>query len=138
MFRVLLVTTRIRKEVDYYIQEVKDNEAQLQQMKEQQKDPYDIKKFEEVVAESRMMVPDSQRRLSTALQELTKFLETLAQSHEEVGEEWKTAARELLEKEGTPLRQVNDTSTGVVQDMGQTDQDSPSTNIESLQPGEAF
>ncbi|KAL7447708.1 hypothetical protein ACHAWC_000044, partial [Mediolabrus comicus] len=38
---------RLIKEATYYEKEVKENEQQLQRMKDEKKDPYDIKKFEE-------------------------------------------------------------------------------------------
>mmetsp|Transcript_32539 Transcript_32539/g.67864 ORF Transcript_32539/g.67864 Transcript_32539/m.67864 type:complete len:134 (-) Transcript_32539:293-694(-) len=111
---------RIRKEVDYYLQEVKENEEQLQQMKDDQKDPYDIKKFEEVLGESRMMVPDSHRRLEAAVEDLSSFLE--ASAPDLTDEEWKTTAQQILEKEKS----------------GTSDEAAPSTNVDGLAEGEAF
>ena len=43
-------------------------------MKEDGKDPYDIKKFAEVLDESKMMVPDSEARLKKNVEELDSFL----------------------------------------------------------------
>mmetsp|Transcript_33507 Transcript_33507/g.49196 ORF Transcript_33507/g.49196 Transcript_33507/m.49196 type:complete len:92 (-) Transcript_33507:323-598(-) len=43
-------------------------------MKADGRDPYDIKKFEEVLGESYMMVPDSKARLKKALEDLSLFL----------------------------------------------------------------
>ena len=73
---LLLLARRIAKEVDYYKKEVKENEDKLAAMKEQQKDPYDIKKFEEVLGESLMMVPDSENRLQKSLEDLAEFLKS--------------------------------------------------------------
>jgi tubulin-specific chaperone A len=66
-----LRTRRLAKEVAYYEKEVKENEEKLQGMKEAKKDAYDIKKFEEVLGESYMMIPDSKARFQQSLEELS-------------------------------------------------------------------
>lgn len=43
-------------------------------MKAEGKDPYDIKKQEEVLQESYMMIPDSKARLAAAVDDLKAFL----------------------------------------------------------------
>ena len=58
------------KEVNAYEKEVEQNEARVQKMRDEGKDPYDIRKQEEVLQESYMMVPDSKSRLETALGDL--------------------------------------------------------------------
>lgn len=70
------VCQRLLKEVGYYQREVLENEAKLQTMEKEGKDPYDIKKFKEVLAESLMMIPDSERRLQASLDDLGLFLDT--------------------------------------------------------------
>jgi tubulin-specific chaperone A len=60
--------------VDYYTKEAKENEHQLARMKAEHRDIHDVKKFEEVLGESYMMIPDSQGRLLEALVELKQFL----------------------------------------------------------------
>lgn len=45
-------------------------------MKDEMKDTYDIKKFEEIVGESSMMIPDSKRRLNENIESLRLFLDT--------------------------------------------------------------
>ena len=111
------------KEVAYYQQEVKENEAKLQTMKDQQKDPYDIKKFEEVLGESYMMIPDSQKRLQKSLEDLSLFLDTQSDdsSNPLDGSEWLSTARELLED-----------------NLKKEDKDVETTNVEGLEDGEAF
>jgi len=42
--------------------------ARIQKMRDDGKDPYDIRKQEEVLQESYMMVPDSKARLETAIE----------------------------------------------------------------------
>lgn len=64
-------------------------------MKADGKDPYDIKKFEEVLGESQMMIPDSQNRLKKSIDELKEFL--TANAEELTDEEWLPAAKTLVE-----------------------------------------
>lgn len=64
-------------------------------MKADNKDPYDIKKFEEVLGESKMMVPDSQNRYKKSLEDLKEFLNV--NEDDLNNEEWITTAKGLLE-----------------------------------------
>lgn len=65
---------RLIKEVNYYKSEVQENQQKLQQMKQDpNKDQYDTKKFQEVLDESHMMVPDSESRLGKAVEDLKAF-----------------------------------------------------------------
>lgn len=85
--------------MEYYKKEVKENEAKLEAMKEEQKDAYDIKKFEEVLGESYMMVPDSENRFKKSLEDLSQFLK----SDEFQGDDtsgWETTAKEILKLHG--------------------------------------
>ena len=111
------------KEVSYYEGEVKENESKLAEMKAANKDPYDIKKFEEVLGESYMMIPDSTSRLKQALEELSSFLQS-SEVEEHKSNEWYVQAQELLAKEKDLL------------DMGEGDVQE--TNVEDLKSGEAF
>mmetsp|Transcript_31968 Transcript_31968/g.48314 ORF Transcript_31968/g.48314 Transcript_31968/m.48314 type:complete len:85 (-) Transcript_31968:13-267(-) len=52
-------------------------------MKDEMKDGYDIKKFEEVVGESSMMIPDSKRRLNENIESLRLFLDTASGLHKD-------------------------------------------------------
>lgn len=65
------IVKRMQKEVASYEKEVTVNEAKVQKMREDGKDSYDIKKFEEVLQESYMMIPDSKNRLDKATEELS-------------------------------------------------------------------
>jgi len=56
---------------------LQENETKLQQMKDENKDQYDIKKFQEVVGESQMMIPDSISRRDKALEDLKEFVALL-------------------------------------------------------------
>jgi len=64
------VCKRMVKEVQSYEKEVVVNEARVQKMRDEGKDPYDIRKQEEVLQESYMMIPDSKARLETTLADL--------------------------------------------------------------------
>ena len=91
-------------------------------MKSSGKDPYDIKQFEKVLAESYMMVPDSERRLKQSLEDLSCFLESCDGATINRSSDWYATAQEIVqEKYG---------------DKG--DQDFPKTNIEDLGNDEEF
>eukprot|EP00904_Undaria_pinnatifida_P014064 jgi/Undpi1/9789/HiC_scaffold_27.g12244.m1 len=62
------------KEVASYEKEAKDNEAKVQKMRDEGKDSYDIRKQEEVLQESYMMIPDSKGRLAKVFEDLEGFL----------------------------------------------------------------
>ena len=68
------VCKRLAKEVLYYEKEAADNEKRIQKMRDDEKDIYDIRKQEEVLGESYMMIPDSKNRLETAVFELANLI----------------------------------------------------------------
>lgn len=68
------VCKRMSKEASYYVKEVAENTARVQKMRDDDKDPFDIKKQEEVLEESVMMVPDSRRRLGEVMRALQGLL----------------------------------------------------------------
>eukprot|EP01040_Poterioochromonas_malhamensis_P000510 gene510-544_t len=91
------VCKRMKKEVAAYEKEVITNEARVQKMKDEGRDIYDIRKQEEVLQESYMMVPDSKNRFQEALNELNNLLEQYAEDAA-VTEETRTEARAILEE----------------------------------------
>ncbi|KAG5324907.1 TBCA protein, partial [Pseudoatta argentina] len=102
------VVKRLAKEKVTYEKEAAQQRERIQKLKEQDKDGYDIKKQEEVLQESLMMVPDCQRRLVKAFEELKKILET-EQDLKEVEDYIKAEkvlqeAEEQLPKEGDILQ----------------------------------
>jgi tubulin-specific chaperone A len=97
------LVSRLHKEVDYYRREVLENEARLQTMKKEGKDPYDIKKYKEVLGESQMMIPDSERRLQASLEDLSLFLDT---NNSLDDSEYLTQARELLQNSSEDRKSV--------------------------------
>ncbi|XP_021671352.2 tubulin-folding cofactor A isoform X2 [Hevea brasiliensis] len=66
---------RILKELRSYEKEVEREAAKTADMKEKGADPYDLKQQENVLAESRMMIPDCHKRLEVALADLKGTLE---------------------------------------------------------------
>ncbi|ELU06721.1 hypothetical protein CAPTEDRAFT_179546 [Capitella teleta] len=89
------VVKRIGKECAMYAKEVTKQEEHIEKMKSDGKDEYDIRKQNEVLEESRMMIPDTNRRLKAAKEELTQLLE--GNSHLQEKEEY-IAAQTLLKE----------------------------------------
>ncbi|CAN0902211.1 Tubulin-folding cofactor A [Linum grandiflorum] len=77
---------RIAKELHSYEKEVEREAAKTSDMKEKGADPYDLKQQENVLAESRMMIPDCHKRLEAALADLKS---TLAELLEESSQDQK-------------------------------------------------
>ena len=115
------------KECTFYEREVAENEKKLQQMKDENRDPYDIKKFQEVLSESHMMIPDSICRRDKALSDLKDFLAVL-EGEELAGNEWMVEAKNMLS--GADL---SDDKAGK-----ETGIDVAETPVEGLADGEAF
>jgi hypothetical protein len=110
----------------YYQQEVIENETNLQEMKDQQRNVHDIKKFEEVLGESRMMIPDSKSRLDQALSDLTAYL-TSDEVKDLETSEWFIQAQDLLK--------VNKSQTQDAEDIGYVLEE---TDVSNLDEGEAY
>lgn len=148
-------TTRMLKEVAFYKQEVSENERELDDMKGRtDKDEYDVKQFQHVLAESHMMVPDSQARLDQALRDLADFLHTHVDVVVDGGSEdvpkaseqgnnntddndnkridaageWYQTARQLLKGISIPPNTHNDNDDDIIVE----------TNVEDLADSEAF
>uniref|UniRef100_A0A674H4P9 Tubulin-specific chaperone A n=1 Tax=Taeniopygia guttata TaxID=59729 RepID=A0A674H4P9_TAEGU len=86
------VVRRLAKEKIMYEKEAKQQEEKIEKMKAEACDDYGIKK--QILQESRMMIPDCQRRLEVAHAELTQLLENEKELEE--AEEYKEA-RSILE-----------------------------------------
>ncbi|XP_026276985.1 tubulin-specific chaperone A [Frankliniella occidentalis] len=89
------VVRRIAKEKVMYEKEAEEQRGRIQKFKDEGKDEHDIRKQEEVLLESLMMVPDCQRRLLKAYQDLKNILET--ESELKGLEEFKAAEKVLEE-----------------------------------------
>jgi len=122
---------RLVKEANYYEEEVEENEAKLQQMKDDKKDHYDIKKFQEVLAESHMMIPDSVCRRDKALDDLNEFAALLkkeeAGNSDLMGCEWMGEAKKILGEDENDANQE-----------GEGGEDVAVTAVDGLEEGEAF
>ncbi|KAM0913315.1 hypothetical protein ACQ4PT_012237 [Festuca glaucescens] len=73
---------RAVRELRSYEEEVEKEAAKTAAMKERGADPYDLKQQENVLAESRMMVPDCNKRLEPTLADLKATLAELKESGE--------------------------------------------------------
>lgn len=97
-------THRLVKEVAAYEKEAQEQEAKVRAMKEDGKDPYDIKKQEEVLQESYMMIPDSKARLAAAVEDLKAFLVRPAWQGKGVGPFVWCVSATLSGARGVPVR----------------------------------
>jgi hypothetical protein len=97
-------------------------------MKNSNKDPYDIKRFEQILAESHMMVPDSSKRLQLALDELSTFVAENALNVDSTGEWWISANALLKEQCKRNDRLAADDDDDKVAE----------TNVDDLADDEAF
>ncbi|XP_005505998.2 tubulin-specific chaperone A isoform X1 [Columba livia] len=88
------VVRRLAKEKVMYEKEAKQQEEKIEKMKAEACDDYGIKKQIEILQESRMMIPDCQRRLEIAHADLSQLLENEKELEE--AEEYKEA-RSILE-----------------------------------------
>lgn len=68
------IVKRLAKEKVMYEKEADNQRNRIEKLKTEGKDEYDIRKQEEVLQESLMMVPDCQRRLLKAYEELNSIL----------------------------------------------------------------
>ncbi|XP_032874721.1 tubulin-specific chaperone A [Amblyraja radiata] len=85
----IIVFHRLVKEKHMYEKEAIQQEEKVAKMKAEGADHYVVKKQMEVLQESRMMIPDCQRRLATAHSDLLQLLE--CEKEMEETEEYKEA-----------------------------------------------
>jgi len=90
------VVQRIKKEKFMYEKETEDIKVEIEKMKEKGLDEYDIKKKNELLQESQMMVPDCEKRLSNSVELLKNLLEVNQQLSES----------EIFQKAQTVLSEV--------------------------------
>lgn len=70
------VVKRLTKEKLMYEKESQQQRDRIEKFKKEGKDEYDIRKQEEVLQESLMMVPDCQRRLVKAFEDLKSIVDS--------------------------------------------------------------
>ncbi|KAG5131535.1 hypothetical protein JHK84_037932 [Glycine max] len=91
---------RIVKELHSYEKEVEREAAKTADMTEKGADPHDLKQQQEnVLAESRMMIPDCRKRLEAALADLKGILAELEESDEKASPEIDEAKNTIVEVE---------------------------------------
>ncbi|KAK8689042.1 hypothetical protein V6N13_087773 [Hibiscus sabdariffa] len=90
---------RIVKELHSYEKEVQREAAKTADMKEKGADPYDLKQQENVLAESRMMIPDCHKRLEASLADLKATLAELEEAKEKEDLEFEEARSTITEVE---------------------------------------
>ena len=102
-------------------------------MKNENRDKHDIKKFQEVLSESHMMIPDSISRRNKALEDLGEFVALLKKEEEGnadlMGCEWMDEARKILVASG-----FDNEEGGCSDDRG----DVALTSVDGLEEGEEF
>ncbi|XP_014405478.1 PREDICTED: tubulin-specific chaperone A isoform X1 [Myotis brandtii] len=81
--------SRLAKEKMMYEKEAKQQEEKIEKMKAEDSENYALKKQAEILQESRMMIPDCQRRLEAAYTDLLQILENEKELEE--AEEYKEA-----------------------------------------------
>ncbi|CAF4861257.1 tubulin-specific chaperone A [Pieris napi] len=91
------VVKRIAKEKVAYEKEAEQQKNKIQKIKDEGQDEHNIRKQEEVLQESLMMVPDCQRRLVKAFADLKTTLESEADLNE--NEDYITAQQVLKDAE---------------------------------------
>jgi len=100
-------------------------------MKDEKRDPYDIKKFQEVLGESHMMIPDSCCRRDKQLGDLKDFVALLKKEEggndELMGCQWMDEASKILGDSGE--KEEGQTAEG---------DEVAVTAVEGLAEGEAF
>eukprot|EP01114_Cavostelium_apophysatum_P006109 TRINITY_DN17340_c0_g1_i1.p1 TRINITY_DN17340_c0_g1~~TRINITY_DN17340_c0_g1_i1.p1 ORF type:complete len:118 (-),score=36.29 TRINITY_DN17340_c0_g1_i1:107-433(-) len=87
---------RLQKEYESYEKEEKKQSEKIQKMKAEGADPYDIKKQEEVLADTQQMFPDTKKRLDSTLQDLAEHVKLCSGQSQIVGTEDWNAAQELI------------------------------------------
>jgi len=89
------VCKRLQKELASYEREAREQEQLVSQLRLQQRDEADIRKQEEVLEETRAMIPDTQMRLEQANQALRTLVEAIESSGQtedvKESEDWKYA-----------------------------------------------
>lgn len=102
------IVRRLTKEVKSYQKELVEQQDKIEKMKADGKDIYDIRKQEECLAETQMMIPDSNNRCEESLQNLKRFLDEkeneIVEKMDEIGnEKMKESYLEAKELLGFPV-----------------------------------
>eukprot|EP01006_Ploeotia_vitrea_P003279 TRINITY_DN112365_c0_g1_i1.p1 TRINITY_DN112365_c0_g1~~TRINITY_DN112365_c0_g1_i1.p1 ORF type:complete len:124 (-),score=20.35 TRINITY_DN112365_c0_g1_i1:80-451(-) len=85
---------RLQKDVLMYEKEAKTNADKLQKMRDEGKDEYDIKKQEEILQESYMMIPIEKDRVEKSIEDLTVLIDEIS-NDETIDQELLAEAKKL-------------------------------------------
>ena len=120
------------KEVDYYKDEVTINEKKVDEInRDASKDIYDVRRYEGILNESYMMVPDASNRLQAAIADLTLFISNNNHLLDISGSWYQTAQAILLDNQSS----VDDNRYTAALN---TTESILETRIDDLADGEAF
>jgi hypothetical protein len=111
---------RLLKEANHYKAELATNQSRMDELVATKSDAYDVKLFQQVLDESRMMVPDSEKRFAAALEELQEFVD----DNNALEGEWMETATSFLAGHG---------KKGDLEGSS-----APRTSVDDLAEGEAF
>lgn len=64
----------MKKDLEYYVKEHATQAQRIEKLRADGRDEYDVRKQEEVLVETEMMLPDCQTRLHEAAQDLEAFI----------------------------------------------------------------
>lgn len=92
------VVKRLRRELEAYRKEEEEENWKLEQLRNSEADTSDIKYQESVVSESSMMVPDTEKRLRDAEDELASLLKSNEENEGVNSSEVYSNAKEALNK----------------------------------------
>ncbi len=110
------------------------NEEKVDEMKrDASKDIYDVKRYEDILNESYMMVPDASKRLQVALADLSSYISN-KNSALDSSASWYQTAQEIVQQQGSP----NDVVEADYNVTSNSTHHVLETRIDDLVDGEAF
>jgi tubulin-specific chaperone A len=95
---------RILREFSSYEEELVIEQARLEKLRDAGADIHDLKKQEEVIAETNSMLPNTRKRLQEAVEDLACFFEENEEDEAlRMSEEWAVAQQFTLEAQSSVL-----------------------------------
>jgi tubulin-specific chaperone A len=120
------------KEVEHYKDEVVMNEKKVDEMKrDTSKDIYDVRRFEDILNESCMMVPDSSKRLQLAIADLSTYIANNNHLIDSSGSWYQAAQAILLGNKNAVVNMEHRVTSYTTYPV-------PETRVDDLAEGEAF
>jgi tubulin-specific chaperone A len=119
------------KEVEHYKDEVISNEKKVDEIKNDvSKDMYDVRRYEDILNESYMMVPDASKRLQLAITDLSSYVANNNHILDTSGSWYQTAQTILLDNQNS-VRDNHFRATISAEQMLET-------RVDDIADGEAF